>query len=306
MTQSELHLLHATAEPETVSTSGSRPFSIQHVRDNINSSFVDQIAIEEPVEIRVVFDEGGSKMDRAISITMRTPGNDEKLAVGFLVTEGIVQERDDVRTVHLCRSGSVVRVRLRDGVSVNLQSLQRHFFTSSSCGVCGKASIDAVSVQIRSPLKAGFPILRSDLIGRLPQLLRQTQQLFDQTGGLHASALFSVEGELLTVEEDVGRHNALDKVIGGQWMNDASLFSTAILMVSGRISFELVQKALVVGIPILVAVGAPSSLAIELARRHDMTLIGFTKADRYNVYHDAGRVAAIEFNEPRTLVSRQC
>ena len=285
-----MNLLNQATFTQPVPASGSRPFSIRQVRGTVDNAVMDQIAIEEPLEIRIVFDDQGVQQDRAISITMRTPGCDEKLAVGFLVNEGIVTHRDDVFAVRGCRNGSVVRVQVRDGVAVNLRHLQRHFYTSSSCGVCGKASIDAVSVQIRTPLQPAAPILRNELIGRLPQLLREVQSLFDQTGGLHASALFNSDGDLLAIEEDVGRHNALDKVIGGQWLADASVFADAILMVSGRISFELVQKALVVGIPILVAVGAPSSLAIELAQRHDMTLIGFAKADRYNVYSGAQRI----------------
>ena len=271
---------------------GAREFDVRQVRGAAGEVVSDRIAIEEPLEIRIVIDVDGKKKDRSISITMRTPGADAKLAVGFLVTEGIVTERDDVVMVRPCRSGSVVRVRLHDRLPVDLQRLQRHFFTSSSCGVCGKTSIDAVSVQIQSPLQAAVPQVPAELLGQLPERLREAQTLFDQTGGLHASGLFDCVGQLLGVEEDVGRHNALDKLIGGQWMSDASVFAQSILVVSGRISFELVQKALVVGIPIMVAVGAPSSLAIELAQRHGMTLVGFTKSDRYNVYHDAQRIAA--------------
>ncbi len=271
---------------------GAREFDVRQVRGAAGEVVSDLIAIEEPLEIRIVIDVDGKKKDRSISITMRTPGSDAKLAVGFLVTEGIVTARDDVVMVRPCRSGSVVRVRLHDRLPVDLQRLQRHFFTSSSCGVCGKASIEAVSVQIQSPLQAAVPQVPAELLGQLPERLREAQTLFDQTGGLHASGLFNCVGQLLGVEEDVGRHNALDKLIGGRWMSDASVFAQSILVVSGRISFELVQKALVVGIPIMVAVGAPSSLAIELAQRHGMTLVGFTKSDRYNVYHDAQRIAA--------------
>ncbi|MFG0261165.1 MAG: formate dehydrogenase accessory sulfurtransferase FdhD [Novipirellula sp. JB048] len=267
-------------------------FEVRQVRGGSAELVVDRIAIEEPLEIRIVFDEDGKKRDRSISITMRTPGADAKLAVGFLVTEGIVRERDDVVAVRPCRSGSVVRVRLHERLPVDLKRLQRHFFTSSSCGVCGKASIEAVAVQLRSPLQTALPHVAGDLIGRLPARLREAQRLFEQTGGLHASGLFDTTGRLLAIEEDVGRHNALDKLIGGQWMADASRFAQSIVVVSGRLSFELVQKALVVGVPIMVAVGAPSSLAVELAQRHGMTLLGFTKSDRYNVYHDAGRILA--------------
>ena len=184
----------------------------------------------------------------------------------------------------------MVRVKLRAGLQLDLDRLQRHFYTSSSCGVCGKASIDAVSVQIQTPLHSGMPTIQADLLGQLPERLRTAQSLFERTGGLHASGLFETSGNLLEVEEDVGRHNALDKLIGGQWLKDAQLFPQSVLVLSGRISFELVQKALVVGIPIVIAVGAPSSLAIELAQRHGMTLVGFAKPDRFNVYNDSNRI----------------
>lgn len=277
--------------PESSYMQGIFEFSVKIKDDNSVRIQADQIAIEEPLEIRIVQSKDGKKKDRSISITMRTPGADIKLAVGFLLSEGVISKREDVINVRLCRSGSVVRIFLHDSLSVDLARLQRHFFTSSSCGVCGKASIDAVSVQIPAPLCLGNPQIDPDLISLLPQRLRLRQTLFDQTGGLHASGLFNSEGDLLAIEEDVGRHNALDKVIGGQWLSDASVLAESILVVSGRISFELVQKALAAGISIMIAVGAPSSLAVQLAQRHNMTLIGFTKHDRYNIYHDADRLS---------------
>ncbi|QDV24601.1 formate dehydrogenase accessory sulfurtransferase FdhD [Aureliella helgolandensis] len=269
---------------------GIREFSVQRFRHNAMCSELDDIAIEQPLEIRIIANQSGKPHEHAISITMRTPGQDAKLAIGFLVTEGILQRQEDVVATRVCRSGSVVRVKLRAGLQLDLDRLQRHFYTSSSCGVCGKASIDAVSVQIQTPLQSGMPTIQADLLGQLPERLRTAQSLFERTGGLHASGLFETSGNLLEVEEDVGRHNALDKLIGGQWLKDAQLFPQSVLVLSGRISFELVQKALVVGIPIVIAVGAPSSLAIELAQRHGMTLVGFAKPDRFNVYNDSNRI----------------
>tara|TARA_R110002049_G_scaffold27334_4_gene94526 strand:- start:1433 stop:2335 length:903 start_codon:yes stop_codon:yes gene_type:complete len=271
---------------------GIREFSIKKQQGTVADVQTDRIAIEEPLDIRIVITEKGKRKDRSISITMRTPGTDEHLAIGFLLSEGIISRREDVARVRLCRSGSIVRVFLNDSLQVDLKRLQRHFFTSSSCGVCGKASIDAVTVQIPAALCIGFPRISHELIGQLPQRLRFSQILFEQTGGLHASGLFNSQGDLLSIAEDVGRHNALDKVIGGQWLTDAAVFEKSILVVSGRISFELVQKALSVGIPIIIAVGAPSSLAVELAQRHEMTLVGFTSRDRFNIYHDASRIAS--------------
>ncbi|QDT06688.1 formate dehydrogenase accessory protein [Rubripirellula lacrimiformis] len=279
-----------TTNTKPEASPGIREFTVRRFRGTTITAKPDDVAIEQPLEIRIIISVDGKLVDHSISITMRTPGDDSKLAVGFLVTEGIIRDRDDVVATRVCRSGSVVRVKLRPGLQIDLDRLQRHFYTTSSCGVCGKASIEAVSVQIQTPLHDGVPTIPADLIGQLPQRLRDSQSLFDRTGGLHASGLFDRTGRLLAVEEDVGRHNALDKLIGGQWLDDISVVADSVLVLSGRISFELVQKALVVGIPVVIAVGAPSSLAIELAQRHDMTLVGFAKPDGFNVYHDCGRI----------------
>jgi len=269
-----------------------RSFPILRATALSTSPLDDQIAIEEPLEIRIVTSVDGVKHDRSVSITMRTPGHDAELAAGFLVTEGILKRRDDVQHVRPCRSGSVVRVRLRNGLVVDWDRLQRHVFTSSSCGVCGKSTIDSLHTQIATPLIPAKPMIARSMLMTLPGKLRAMQPLFEKTGGVHASGLFSTDGNLCGVFEDVGRHNALDKLIGNQWLSDASVFASSILVVSGRVSFELVQKALVVGIPCLVAVGAPSSLAVELANEHAMSLVGFTKPDQCNVYADNGRIQA--------------
>lgn len=261
----------------------------------------DVLAIEEPLEIRLVFPNGTHK---AVSITMRTPGDDGELAVGFLFTEGILKSAEQVKQVRHCGlkidkvngtidrvsalNSNTIRVDLADGVEVDLKKLERHFYTTSSCGVCGKSSIEALQTGA-SRITGG---LRVDVgtVHRLPEILRAAQSTFDKTGGLHASALFDADGTLDIVREDVGRHNALDKVIGTKFLENEMPLSDKILLVSGRASFELVQKALMAGIPILAAVGAPSSLAVELAKEFGMTLIGFVRDGRFNIYSGEERV----------------
>ncbi|MCU1348244.1 MAG: hypothetical protein JWO56_1274 [Acidobacteria bacterium] len=234
----------------------------------------DVVAVEEPLEIRV-----GAK---PVSVTMRTPGDDFDLAQGFLFTEGILKSIDDVESIRHWGSPNVVRVSLRNGIPIDLRKLQRHFYATSSCGVCGKSSIDALRVQA-SPI-ASRPTLDPALIHRLPSLLRGAQSAFDTTGGVHAAAIVTLAGELVVAREDVGRHNAVDKSIGAMLAARALPLDGHILVVSSRASFELVQKAIVAGIPVLAAVGAPSSLAIELAHELGLTLLGFVRDGRYNVY----------------------
>ncbi len=250
----------------------------------------DILAVEEPLEIRVGLEEGGRHVRQSVSITMRTPGHDDELAVGFLFTEGILTDHEQVVGVRPCGSGNAVRVDLRHGFAVDLSRLERHFYASSSCGVCGKASLEAVRVACGEPPIAGRPAVEAAVIRRLPGLLRSSQSAFDRTGGLHASGLFDAAGHLLALREDVGRHNALDKLIGAEFLAGRTPLRDTVLLVSGRASFELVQKAAVAGIPILAAVGAPSSLAVELARERGISLLGFVSADRFNVYTDDGRV----------------
>jgi FdhD protein len=248
----------------------------------------DMLAVEEPLEIRV--DCNGGRRPIAVSVTMRTPGHDPELAVGFLFTEGILSAREQVANVHACGAGNVVCVQLQPGLAVDLKRLERHFYTSSSCGVCGKASLDAVRVFARHRPVEGQPVVNAEVIGQLPATLRAAQTVFDHTGGLHAAALFDVRGQLLGVREDVGRHNALDKLIGAQLLAGRMPLGEDVLLVSGRASFELVQKAVVAGIPILAAVGAPSSLAVRLAREHGLTLLGFVRPERFNVYTGPERI----------------
>jgi FdhD protein len=250
----------------------------------------DVLAVEEPLEIRLGCEVGGRRVRAAVSVTMRTPGHDGELAVGFLFTEGILTAREQMARARGCGAGNVVCVDLRPGVAVDLTRLERHFYTSSSCGVCGKASLDAVRVGTHHRPADGRPIVEAGVVRRLPEALRAAQAVFDRTGGLHAAALFSADGRLLCLREDVGRHNALDKLIGSQFLAGRTPLSEDVLLVSGRVSFELVQKAAVAGIPILAAVGAPSSLAVSLAREQGMTVLGFVRPDRFNVYCGADRI----------------
>jgi FdhD protein len=263
---------------------------VSRVNGNGMTCELDDLAVEEPLEIRLGLEIEGRREHRSVSITMRTPGHDHELAVGFLFTEGILTAPDQIAGVRSCGAGNVVRVDLRRGMEVDLARLERHFYTSSSCGVCGKTSLEAVLVNCPVRPRMGWPVVESTTIQQLPDALRKAQAVFERTGGLHASALFDPDGQVLCVREDVGRHNALDKLIGAMFNMGRTPLSETMLLVSGRASFELVQKAAVAGIPILAAVGAPSSLAVELAREQGMTLLGFVRADRFNIYTGAERI----------------
>jgi FdhD protein len=254
----------------------------------------DVLAVEEPLEIRLDGEFSGRVVRKTISVTMRTPGDDVELAAGFLFGEGVVRDRAQLEHIGQCGvNGNVVRVRLTANAEVELARLERHFYTTSSCGVCGKTSIEALEATSRYPLPAGQPIVDAHLIHRLPGALRRAQAVFDRTGGLHASALFDTEGGLHRLREDVGRHNALDKVIGAELLAGQLPAYERVLVVSGRASFELVQKAVMAGIPIMVAVGAPSSLAVQLAERTGMTLVGFARDGRFNIYSGGERVRSL-------------
>ena len=257
----------------------------------------DVVATEEPLEIRLgYFRPGGEHAEQSISVTMRTPGKDLELAVGFLYTEGIVRSPEDVLSVGPCGPPAadglvnVVRVELARGVEVDLDRLERHFYTSSSCGVCGKSSLEAVAVQGRYDLHAAELEVGRAALGGLPDALRAQQDVFERTGGLHASGLFDASGRIVLVREDVGRHNALDKLIGNRLMANALPLIRFGIVVSGRASFELMQKAMMAGCPLLAAVGAPSSLAVQLAEEFGMTLVGFLEKDRFNIYARPDRI----------------
>ncbi|MBC9731104.1 formate dehydrogenase accessory sulfurtransferase FdhD [Streptomyces sp. TRM68367] len=265
---------------------------VLRIRDGAVSSRPDTLVAEEPLEIRL--------NGRPLAITMRTPGDDFALAAGFLVSEGVLGRAEELTNILYCAGATedgantynVVDVRLAPGVVVPDISLERNVYTTSSCGLCGKASLDAVRTSTRWPI-AGTPPVRVDpeLLAALPDRLRGAQRVFDRTGGLHAAGLFSSGGELLDLREDVGRHNAVDKLIGRALQSGELPLSRRILLVSGRASFELAQKAVMAGIPVLAAVSAPSSLAVDLATETGLTLVGFLRGSSMNVYAGEQRIA---------------
>ncbi len=248
-------------------------------------SRLDQLATEEPLEIRLVSPQ------KTVAVTMRTPGADFELAAGFLYSEGVVSSREDIDRISYCvdtdvdgeQRYNIVNVALREGLSVDLQPLERHFFTTSACGVCGKASLEALRSR-EYPVIPDGPEVSAAVIYSLPDQLRSAQRVFSTTGGLHAAGLFDAQGTLLSVREDVGRHNALDKLVGSAILSDEFPLNNCIVMVSGRSSFEILQKCLAAGVPIVCAVSAPSSLAVTLAREFGITLIGFLRGERFNIY----------------------
>ena len=261
----------------------------------------DVLAVEEPLEIRLHVEHDGRLVRRAVSVTMRTPGDDAELAAGFLFTEGIVRSRGAIADIRHCGpanaagAGNTIRVELAPDTPVDFARLERHTYTTSSCGVCGKTSIEALEATSCFALPLAVPIVDAVLVHRLPALLREAQRVFDRTGGLHASALFDLDGRLTVLREDVGRHNALDKVVGARLLADALPAHDAILLVSGRASFELVQKAIMAGVPLLAAVGAPSSLAVSLAEECGLTLLGFVRDGRFNVYAEERRIHSTHY-----------
>ncbi len=252
----------------------------------------DVLATEEPLEIRLEYGLTGKRVQKNISVTMRTPGNDFDLAAGFLYTEGIIHAATDITSVKYVKAGNenIVLVSLSDTVTPEMNKLERNFYTTSSCGVCGKASIEAVRTACDIPDTHDNLRIPSSLIYQLPGMLRKQQDIFDYTGGLHACALFDTSGPLLLSREDVGRHNALDKLVGAALNMELLLLNKHILLLSGRASFELVQKAIMAGIKIVAAVGAPSSLAAAMAEEWGMTLIGFLRDQRFNIYSGAERI----------------
>lgn len=259
------------------------------VSNNTIRETTDILAVEEPLEISLsILSAQPPLFNKNISITMRTPGDDTDLALGFLFTEGIITEKSQIDNVH--PEENKINVQLHASATIDLSRIERHFYTSSSCGVCGKASIDAIRTVCRLPeSKTPFKVAEKLLKG-LPDRLRKQQAVFEQTGGLHAAALFDLQGVLLLLKEDVGRHNALDKLIGSAFQDGKLPLDQHLLLLSGRTSFELIQKAAMAGIRFVMAVGAPSSLAVDLAKEFDITLVGFLNKDRLNVYHGAKRI----------------
>lgn len=297
--------------PQELQQAATLVVEARRVEGSAARDFDDVLAVEEPLEIHVSVrvsphqvsavsgnsDQGGSAQScsdqlasvQSVAVTMRTPGADKELAAGFLFTEGIISRTDQIEEI-INDKCNVVIVALKAGVELDPKLFERHSFVASSCGVCGKKSIAAVKVKRLHQSISGLPLVSVQTIHTLSASMRQAQANFNSTGGIHASALFDSLGTLLLLREDVGRHNALDKVIGSQFLQDKLPLNESILMVSGRASFELVQKASHAGIPILVAVGAPSSLAVSLAQECGMTLVGFARDGRFNIYSAAERI----------------
>jgi len=269
------------------------PARVVSVDDGRAREVVDDLATEEPLEIRLAI----AGYTKSAAVTMRTPGNDFELAAGFLLSEGIVQAREDIAGISYCidpdidaeQRYNIVNVALPGDVVPPLERLERHFTMSSACGVCGKASIE--SLETRAPRVEDDITVGLDIIGALPERMREAQRVFASTGGLHAAALFDSRGKLLALREDVGRHNALDKIVGWALLGGRIPLQGCILLVSGRASYELVQKSIVARIPIVCAVSAPSSLAVQLAAAFGVTLAGFVRGGRANIYSGRERIA---------------
>lgn len=267
------------------------------MKDGLFQQQEDLIAVEEPLEIRLGFGKNLERQQRKLAVTMRTPGADLELAVGFLYTEGVIRSYDDIESVKHCddvesddEKGNVVRVELKPKIVVDFKSIERNFYTTSSCGVCGKTSINSIKTQQNFSIPIVKDIVTQQILLSLTSKVTSEQTVFSHTGGIHASALFDLNGELLLLREDVGRHNALDKLIGDELLHNKLPIQNNILWVSGRTSFELIQKASMAGIIMLVAVGAPSSLAVQLAQETAISLIGFSKSDSFNIYSHPERI----------------
>lgn len=292
------------------STAGSvLQTTVERVAAQISQEVEDSLAIEEPLEMQLTYGPSNARQTRSISVTMRTPGNDFDLAAGFLMTEGVIRDANDIEqiayagaplnehaksthTLDVPKLGSrqnIVRVELAPDVDVNLVSLQRNFYTTSSCGICGKASLLALRTVCPPRTTNNFRV-NAQVLYRFPERLRASQGVFDRTGGLHGAGLFDSKGNLLALREDVGRHNAVDKLIGSEFLADRTPLRDYLLLLSGRASFELLQKALMGGLPMVAAVGAPSSLAVEVAKEFDITLVGFLRVGHFNIYHGKERI----------------
>ncbi len=283
---------------------------IEKVSGHSSHHFQDKVAVEEPLEIQLAHGVIGARSVKSISVTMRTPGNDFDLAAGFLMTEGVVRDSNDIEQIVYVAGSieevprrsedtqsalpyqpgkNVVRVELAPEVVVSLANLERNFYTTSSCGICGKASLLALQTVCPPRRKNTFQI-EANILTKLPDRLREAQSIFNLTGGIHGAGLFNSEGELLGVKEDVGRHNAVDKLLGAEFLADRTPLRHALLLLSGRASFELLQKALMGGVSMVACVGAPSSLAVQVAKDFDITLVGFLRDNHFNIYHGAEHV----------------
>jgi FdhD protein len=271
---------------------------------------IEPLAVEEPLEIQLSYSVGQRRKVKSVSVTMRTPGNDFELAAGFLMTEGVVRDLNDIESIAhatsreggedaearsvlpYARSQNIVRVNLVADVPVSLAHLERNFYVTSSCGICGKASLLALQ-SVCPPRRINTFSLGADVLYLLPETLRRAQSMFDVTGGLHGAGLFNAAGELLLLREDVGRHNAVDKLLGAAFLADHTPLRDRLLLLSGRASFELLQKAVMGGIPMVASIGAPSSLAVQMAKEFDVTLVGFLRDSHFNVYHGFERISGL-------------
>jgi FdhD protein len=298
-------VMEKTLAPNTVhETPAVMRLEAERVTGFVSEAASETLAVEEPLEIQLGYGAAGERAVKSVSVTMRTPGHDFELAAGFLMTEGVVRDVNDIEHVayaefdtpplqadvmdrgilpHRARN-NIVRVDLRADVSVSLANLERNFYTTSSCGICGKASLLALR-SVCPPRRHNTFTIGAEVLYTLPARMRQTQSVFDRTGGLHGAALFNTNGDLLGLREDVGRHNAVDKLLGREFLADRIPLRDTLLLLSGRTSFELLQKALMGGISMVASVGAPSSLAVEVAREFDIVLVGFLRDSHFNVYH---------------------
>jgi len=265
-----------------------RNFGVRrHIPAEKPTNDMDHLAVEEPLEIVLRFRRRGTLVRKPISITMRTPGQDPELAVGFLYTEGILHDRNAIEEI---AHGTDSSITIAVPGNLDLKRLERHFYASSSCGVCGKTSLQALQMNREIHFDAFRPKHSVEFLVQTPRIVREQQSIFERTGGLHAAALFDSSRNLLRVCEDIGRHNAVDKLVGAELLAGRSDFSDVLLFVSGRAGFELVQKSIMSGIPFMAAIGAPSSLSVELARQYGSTLIGFLRENRFNLYSGPDRV----------------
>jgi FdhD protein len=300
---------HSIAETHSETSRSSFDVTIEKVAGHSSHESQDTLAVEEPLEIQLAYGASDERSVKSISVTMRTPGDDFELAAGFLMTEGVVRDSNDIEQI-IYAAGSigetqinteaqtalpyqpgknVVRVELAPDVTVSLANLERNFYTTSSCGICGKASLLALQTVCPPRRKNTFQI-EAEVLTSLPDRLRQAQSIFNRTGGIHGAGLFNSAGELLGVKEDVGRHNAVDKLFGAEFIADRTPLRNSLLLLSGRASFELLQKALMGGVSMVASVGAPSSLAVQVAKDFDIILVGFLRESRFNIYHGAAHV----------------
>lgn len=262
---------------------------IKKISAGVAAEANDQLAIEEPLEIQLAYESETGFIKKSIAVTMRTPGHDGELATGFLFTEGIIKINNEIKSIKQ-RDENTILITANENKESYSRIASRNFYTTSSCGICGKTNIDAITILSAYHPKADNIVIPSGLFYELPGRLRQKQDVFENTGGLHAAALFDMHGNFIKLREDIGRHNALDKLIGDAFMNENLPVDNLILLLSGRAGFELIQKAAMAGIKIVAAIGAPSSLAVELARECGITLIGFLKNERFNIYSGERRI----------------